>query len=474
MGKTQPMENLRTRSLGVELDDPARLVALARIRVESSGAAGVLDRLTALVTALLDVPMSFLTLVTPESEIFVSVAGIDRAWQARGPVPVTDSFCQRAVRSGGPFVIGDARTDPLARGVDSVLDEEIVAYLGVPLVDSSGQLVGSFCAADTAAREWSERDIRVLTDLAATAMASVEHRSEPLASVDARGLDRGGLNIAAVSRRTGVASDTLRKWERRYGVLHPRRTAGGQRRYDDHDVSRVEWLRDRLTEGFRIGAAAALLEPAKDVSAETVEELCTALIAATQAGDPGRLAGLVEQTFTLHPVAVAIEEIVAPALRAVDGCEHGVAGIAEEHLLSAVVRSRLERMLSDRRAGVRGKAVLACAPGERHELGLLAVAVLLQADGWLVAYLGAALPIDATLALARQIDADVVCLSATLPESLDRLAAELEAAPAGPRVVVGGSGVLSEAGAAARLPAQVLPHGLTEVVAQIQALAPAR
>ena len=136
-------------------------------------------------------------------------------------MPVTDSFCQRAVRSGGPFVIGDARTDPLVRGVDSVLDEEIVAYLGVPLVDSSGELVGSFCAVDTAAREWSERDIRVLTDLAATAMASVEHRSEPLASVDARGLDRGGLNIAAVSRRTGVASDTLRKWERRYGVLRP-------------------------------------------------------------------------------------------------------------------------------------------------------------------------------------------------------------------------------------------------------------
>ena len=123
---------------------------------------------------------------------------------------------------------------------------------------------------------------------------------------------------------------------------------------------------------------------------------------------------------------------------------------------------------------MRGKAVLACAPGERHELGLLAVAVLLQADGWLVAYLGAALPIDATLALARRIDADVVCLSATLPESLDRLAAELEAAPAGPRVVVGGSGVLAEAGAAAKLPAQVLAHGLTEVVAQIQALAPAR
>ena len=51
------------------------------------------------------------------------------------------------------------------------------------------------------------------------------------------------LNIAAIARRTGVAPDTLRKWESRYGVLRPTRTAGGQRRYDEADVQRVEWLR---------------------------------------------------------------------------------------------------------------------------------------------------------------------------------------------------------------------------------------
>ena len=54
------------------------------------------------------------------------------------------------------------------------------------------------------------------------------------------------LNIAALSRRTGIAPDTLRKWELRYGVLRPVRTAGGQRRYSELDVQRVEWLRDRI------------------------------------------------------------------------------------------------------------------------------------------------------------------------------------------------------------------------------------
>ena len=56
--------------------------------------------------------------------------------------------------------------------------------------------------------------------------------------------------------------------------------------------------------------------------------------------------------------------------------------------------------------------MLACAPGERHELGLLALAVLLQADGWLAVYLGADTPLDAAVATALRTNADLLCLSA--------------------------------------------------------------
>ena len=458
------MENAGTLTVGAALDDPARLDALARIHVDTAPDAIVFDRLTALVTSLLDVPIALLTLVTPDSQIFFSVAGVDKEWQRHGAVPVTNSFCQHAVRSGLPFAIGDARTDPRARDVNSVLDE-VVAYLGVPLVTASGHAIGSFCAVDTVAREWTESDARVLSDLAATVMAYVEGRPERPGR-----RPPGGLNIAAVARRTGVAPDTLRKWERRYGVLHPRRTSGGQRRYDDLDVSRVEWLRDRLSEGIRIGAAAALLEPANDDSAETADELRDALIAAARGGEPSRLLGLVEQTFTLHPFPVAIDEIVAPALRALgDVWESGSDTIAEEHLLSEIVRSRLERMLSDRRPSVRGTAVLVCAPGERHELGLLAVGVMLRADGWLVAYLGADLPTDSALALARQIGAKIVCISVTLPESLERLAVELQkAAPGGPLVVAGGLGVTRRPAGATKLPGRLITGGLAEVVGKLR------
>ena len=88
------------------------------------------------------------------------------------------------------------------------------------------------------------------------------------------------LNIAAISRRTGVAPDTLRKWESRYGVLRPERTAGGQRRYSEHDVQRVEWLRDRLRDGWRIGEAARVLDETSAAALAEPVELRDALIAA--------------------------------------------------------------------------------------------------------------------------------------------------------------------------------------------------
>jgi DNA-binding transcriptional MerR regulator len=341
----------------------------------------------------------------------------------------------------------------------------VVAYLGVPLLTLAGEPIGILCAIDFVPRRWSESEIRVVEDLAATVMAYIEARPAPRDTSLP-----GGLNIAAVSQRTGVAADTLRKWERRYGVLRPRRTPGGQRRYDELDVARVEWLRDRLAEGLRIGAAAALLAPANGdaaSTAHTTDELRDALVAAARAGDPARLSGLVDQALALYPFATVIEEIVTPALAGVgDGWRGDSGAIGDEHLLSEIVRARLDRMLSDRRAGVRGKVVLACAPGERHELGLLALAVLLQADGWLIAYLGADAPVESALALGRRLEADVVCVSVTMPDALERLAAELEAAPAGGPVVVAGGPAVSDA---TELPARVLGGSLTAVVEQLRA-----
>jgi methanogenic corrinoid protein MtbC1 len=250
------------------------------------------------------------------------------------------------------------------------------------------------------------------------------------------------LNIAALTQRTGVPSDTIRKWEQRYGVLHPARTAGGQRRYSELDVARVEWLKERIHEGYRIGEAAALLG-AGDHVARTVDELRTAIVAATVASDVHELGNLVDQALALSTLDESFLQVLTPAL--VEVGERWAAGsvsVAQEHLASATVRAALQKLLSDQRADVRGTAVLACAPGEHHEIGLLMLAVLLRSDGWEVAYLGADTPCADAVALSDRLDATALCFSAASKESARGLDRELAtmAMPGSLNVVIGGRG----------------------------------
>jgi MerR family transcriptional regulator, light-induced transcriptional regulator len=252
----------------------------------------------------------------------------------------------------------------------------------------------------------------------------------------------GGLNIAALAKRTGVAPDTLRKWEQRYGILRPTRTEGGQRRYSELDVARVEWLCARLADGYRIGEAASLLGAEGGETARTPAEFREALVAAARDADAVALARKLDQAFALFPLEEALPEIVEPLLRYVgDAWERGDLTVAQEHLVSEAVRARIERLLSDVRGGPRGVAVLACAPGERHDLGLLMLAVLLQADGWQVAYLGADTPLADALALAGGLSARMLCVSVTMPDRLAELEAALRDSPRPElEIVLGGAG----------------------------------
>jgi len=250
------------------------------------------------------------------------------------------------------------------------------------------------------------------------------------------------LNIAALTQRTGVPSDTIRKWEQRYGVLHPERTAGGQRRYSELDVARVEWLKERIHEGYRIGEAAALLGGGEQV-ARTVEELRTGIVDATIASDVDGLGHLVDQALALSTLDESFGQVLEPALVEVgERWASGAVSVAQEHLASSTVCAALQKLISDKRADVRGTAVLACAPAERHEIGLLMLAVMLRSDGWQVAYLGADTPFADAVGLADRLDATALCLSAASRESAKALYHQLAATP--PResllVVVGGRG----------------------------------
>ncbi len=280
-----------------------------------------------------------------------------------------------------------------------------------------------------------------------------------------------GLNIAALAQRTGVAPDTLRKWEQRYKILHPMRTPGGQRRYDERDVARVQWLQERLSEGYRIGEAAALLGDAGASVAQSPGDQLVAILDALERADTSEIGLRLDQAFALNSVEVTIDEILRPLLRTVgERWENGTVSVADEHAVSEAVRSRLGHLLADAGGGVRGIAVLACGPGERHELGLMTAAIALRRDGWKVVYLGSDTPTADAIDLASRLSARMLGVSLTLPEHGEALASELRgcARPAGVELVLGGAGAAP--GLAGRLGAQLADPELSRAVRALREL----
>ncbi|MGZ8783671.1 MAG: MerR family transcriptional regulator [Gaiellaceae bacterium] len=422
-----------------------RAAVAERVRHQDPADKRVFDRLTRLVSTLLEAPVSLLLIADDERLLFASFVGPDDPWSTLTEFPRQDAYCQFAIGSRAPFVIEDARLSPLVCDLPPTVALDVVAYLGVPLLTAANEPIGILCAIDFEPRAWTEQQVLVVQDLAATVMAYLEARREPqrLGS---------GLNIAAVSQRTGIGADTLRKWERRYGVLRPGRTAGGQRRYDETDVARVVWLRDRLAQGFRIGEAAALLDAGATRPTASTTDLRDAIVTAAAALNTLELTGLVEQAFVLHDVATAVEDVIGPALQTVgDAWQTDPGSIAGEHLLSQVALARLRTLLDYRRPALNGTVVLACGPGERHELGLLALAVTLQADGWLAVYLGADTPLRIALATAARTDAGVLCLGVNDTHAFATLESDLadEEIPDGLVVVTGGAARREASGLAA-------------------------
>lgn len=281
-----------------------------------------------------------------------------------------------------------------------------------------------------------------------------------------------GLNIAALAKRTGIAPDTLRKWEQRYGILRPTRTDGGQRRYSEHDVDRVVWLKARLSEGYRIGEAAALLGVEALETGTSPQQLARLALEAALRSDSGAVNRLLDHAFALE-IAVACTEVVTPLLVAVGDSWHaGRMTIAQEHLVTSAVRARLERKLAEVRAPIHGRAVLSCAPGERHELGLLMLALTLRADGWEIAYLGSDIPVAESVTLAGEFGASLLCISVATSEAAVALEAGLSGTerPPGVQLLVGG--LAANQALAGRIGARHLAGDLATVIASLRPQAP--
>jgi PAS domain S-box-containing protein len=158
------------------LRDPARLAALAATGLLDSPPAEVFDRLTRLAARLLRAPMAALSLLDDRRQFFVSQCGFPAPLATMREVPVESSVCRRVVASAGAVKVADAACEPWLAGNPLVLELGVRAYAGYPVATREGQVLGSFCVADTRVREWDGEALETLRELAELAALELERR----------------------------------------------------------------------------------------------------------------------------------------------------------------------------------------------------------------------------------------------------------------------------------------------------------
>jgi DNA-binding transcriptional MerR regulator len=262
--------------------------------------------------------------------------------------------------------------------------------------------------------------------------------------------DDAVLRIGELSKRSGVTPGLLRAWERRYGLLRPTRSAGGLRLYSAADVERVRLMNQHLAEGLAAAEAAALAQSADDEhgapAALSPAAMRDELADALDRFDEPRAQAIVDRLLAATTVDTLLSDVVLPYLRELgERWERGEASIAQEHFASAVLRGRLLGLARGWGLGVGPLAVLACLPGEQHDLGLIAFGLVLRARGWRIVYLGPDAPIDTIEDACRQLQPSLVALHAVTDEHVQHGAESLRALASRHRVALGGAAAASGA-----------------------------
>jgi DNA-binding transcriptional MerR regulator len=282
------------------------------------------------------------------------------------------------------------------------------------------------------------------------------------------------LRIGELSKRSGVSPELLRAWERRYGLLQPTRSSGGLRLYSLEDLERVRLMRQHLAEGLAAAEAAALVSRPTlgDEAARPALRPASArgdLADALDNFDEPRAQAVIDRLLAAATVDALLTDVVLPYLHELgERWQRGEVSVAQEHFASTVLRGRLLGLARGWGRGLGPLALLACLPGERHELGLIAFGLALRSRGWRIAYLGSDTPLDTIDKAARVLAPALVVLNAVTDERVRPVAAQLRTLAEQHPLALGGSG--ANVGDAAELGALILTDDPIAAAERVTAL----
>lgn len=246
------------------------------------------------------------------------------------------------------------------------------------------------------------------------------------------------LRIGELSRRLGVSDHVLRAWERRYGLLRPVRSAGGFRLYSDADLRRVRRMQEHLAHGLSAAEAArtaideeqdtrSVADSADGRYRDALAEAAQVLSAALDRFDEPAAQTVLDRLLSTLTVETVVRDVLLPYLHQLgERWQRGAVSVAQEHFASNVIRGRLVGLGREWGFGHGPRSLLACVPGELHDIALLAFGVVLHRNGWRIGYLGADTPLDDLVRTAAAALPDLVVVTATTPELFDGLTEDLK------------------------------------------------
>jgi MerR family transcriptional regulator, light-induced transcriptional regulator len=266
--------------------------------------------------------------------------------------------------------------------------------------------------------------------------------------------------IHSVAKLTGLSKDVIRVWERRFELLKPTRGANRYRNYSDEDVALLRFLKAQLDAGGSIGELAKLgreellgraRASAPRVSfidttfSRLLRELLSTLNPFNRVIFERRLNGAV----AVVPFEEALHGILLPLQEQVGQLWHeNHIDVAIEHYVTKHIQQKIFSAMNQLPVAEFGaKVVVACPPGEEHDIAALTVAYRCRVRGCRVYYLGANVPVASLANFCGKVEPDLTILSFPLALSDDK-ATELvqaladEVSPVS-NLAVGGNGALA-------------------------------
>jgi GAF domain-containing protein len=167
------------------LADPPRLRSVRRI---TAGPVpdDAFNRVAMLVHKLIDAPMGVVCLVDEDRQVLAGQVGVPEPLASAGEMPLSHSFSRHVVVAGAMQVVPDVRADPRMRDNPMIGEIGAIAYVGAPITDPDGLIVGALCAIDHEPRVWTASEIALIGELAEVCSSEVCLRIARSAAEEAR------------------------------------------------------------------------------------------------------------------------------------------------------------------------------------------------------------------------------------------------------------------------------------------------